>query len=59
MAAQRHDDAIAQYSAALSLNPAVRQDLLIKRSKSYVAKGLWDDALDDTDQVRIFCHVQV
>ena len=59
MGAQRHDDAIAQYSAALSLNPAVRQDILIKRSKVYVTKGLWKDALDDTNQVRDFCHVRV
>jgi hypothetical protein len=57
--AQRHDDAITQYSVALSLNPAVRQDLLIKRSRVYVAKGLWEDALDDTNQVRHFCLKQV
>ena len=52
MEAQRHDDAITQYSVALSLNPAVRQDILVKRSKVYVTKGLWKEALDDTNQVR-------
>ena len=50
--AQRHDDAITHYSVALSLNPAVRQDILIKRSKVYVTKGLWEEALDDTNEVR-------
>ena len=52
MEAQRHDDAITHYSVALSLNPAVRQDILIKRSKVYVTKGLWEEALDDTNEVR-------
>ena len=51
MEAQRHDDAITQYSVALSLNPAVQQDILVKRSKVYVTKGLWKEALDDTNQV--------
>ncbi|KAF8549946.1 hypothetical protein OG21DRAFT_523577 [Imleria badia] len=48
--AERHDDAIAQYSAALSLDPATPQGVLIKRSKVYMAKGLWENALDDTSQ---------
>ena len=54
---QRHDDAITRYSVALSLNPAVRKDILIKRSKVYVAKGFWENAIDDTNQVRHFCLV--
>ena len=54
---QRHDDAITHYSVALSLNPAVRKDILIKRSKLYVAKGLWENAMDDTNQVSHFCLV--
>ncbi|KAF8547208.1 hypothetical protein OG21DRAFT_1501672 [Imleria badia] len=49
--AQRYDDAITLYSAALSLNLASPQDILIKRSKVYMAKGLWEDALDDTSRV--------
>lgn len=40
--AQRHDDAITQYSAALSL------DL----SKVYMAKGLWEVALNEVNRVR-------
>ncbi|KAH0838810.1 WD40-repeat-containing domain protein [Lanmaoa asiatica] len=49
--ARRHDDAITHYSAALSLSPAVPQDIFIKRSKVNVARELWKDALDDTNQV--------
>ncbi|KAG8221675.1 WD40-repeat-containing domain protein [Butyriboletus roseoflavus] len=49
--AQRHNDAIIQYSTALSLNPARPQDFFIKRSKEYVAKWSWEDALADTSQV--------
>ncbi|KAG9310462.1 hypothetical protein JVU11DRAFT_9605 [Chiua virens] len=48
---QRPDDAIAYYSAALSLNPAFPQDILVKRSQAYMVNGLWEDALDDTNQV--------
>ncbi|KAG8216354.1 hypothetical protein J3R82DRAFT_6433 [Butyriboletus roseoflavus] len=48
--AQRHDDAIIQYSTALSLNPASPQDFFNKRSREYVAKWLWEYALDDTTQ---------
>ena len=59
VAAQQYDDAITRYSATLSLDPAVPQDVLIKRSKVYMAMGLWEDALDDTNQVRHFCLVQV
>ena len=51
MSAERHDDAISQYSVALSLNPAVPQGLFIKRSKAYVARGLWQDALNDANKV--------
>ena len=54
MNAQQYDVAIPQYSAALSLNPPSPQALLIKRSKAYVAGGLWNDALDDANKVRQF-----
>ena len=57
METQRQDDAITHYSVALSLNPVVRKDILIKRSKVYVAKGLWENAMDDTNQVSRFCLV--
>ena len=48
---QQHDDAITQYSAALSLDLPIPH-VFIKRSKAYMAKGLWEDALDDANQVR-------
>ncbi|KAI6018342.1 hypothetical protein EDC04DRAFT_2941978 [Pisolithus marmoratus] len=46
----KHDDAIAQYSDALSLNPPSRAGLLIKRSRALAAKGLWKDALQDAGE---------
>ncbi|KAG9310464.1 hypothetical protein JVU11DRAFT_9607 [Chiua virens] len=51
MSALRLDEAIIHYSAALSLSPALPQGILVKRSQAYMAKGLWEDALDDTNQV--------
>ena len=45
MNAQRLDSAIAEYSAALSLDPPISQNLFIRRSKAYIARGLWKDAL--------------
>ena len=56
---QQHDEAITQYSTALSLSPATPQDVLIKRSKVYMAKGSWEDAIDDMNQVRHFCVARV
>ena len=52
MSAEQYDDAISQYSAALSLDPAAPQGLLIKRSKAYIARGWWEDALNDANMVR-------
>ncbi|KAF8121561.1 hypothetical protein EV363DRAFT_1421156 [Boletus edulis] len=51
MEAQQHDEAIAWYSDALALNPTAPQALLIKRSKAYILKGLWKEALDDADEI--------
>ncbi|KAN0094879.1 hypothetical protein V8E55_003166 [Tylopilus felleus] len=48
---ERHDDAISHYAAALSLKPAASHGLLIKRSKVYLAKGLWTEALNDANKV--------
>ena len=48
---QQHDDAVLRYSAALSLDLPVPQ-VFIKRSKAYLAKRLWQDALHDANQVR-------
>ena len=52
MRARRHDDAISKYSLALSLDPTSPQGLLIKRSKAYVSKGVWENGLQDADKVR-------
>ncbi|KAF8555907.1 TPR-like protein [Imleria badia] len=49
--ARQHDTAITRYSAALSLDPTIGRSIYMKRSKVYVANGLWEEALDDTDQV--------
>ena len=49
---QQPGDAVLRYSAVLSLDLAVPQ-VFIKRSKAYLAKELWQDALRDANQVRI------
>ena len=54
MDAQRYNEAIARYSAALSLNSPSPQGILIKRSKAHVAIGSWKQAVDDANQVRHF-----
>ncbi|KIK14234.1 hypothetical protein PISMIDRAFT_359102 [Pisolithus microcarpus 441] len=46
----KHENAIIQYSAALSLSPPALTGLLIKRSKARGAKGLWEDALQDANE---------
>ena len=51
MHAGRHDDAICAYSDLLSLNPTSPQGLLIKRSRAYVAKGVWENGLKDANKV--------
>ncbi|KAF8124320.1 hypothetical protein EV363DRAFT_710056 [Boletus edulis] len=50
MSAERYDDAISRYSAALSLNPATPQGLLIKRSGACLARGWCEEALDDANK---------
>ena len=55
LTSQDHDEAIARYSCALSLDPTSRVDLLVKRSKARASKGLWEDALTDANDVRVFC----
>lgn len=52
MSIERHDDIIFRCSDALSLNPTTPQNLLIQRSKAYVAKGLLQEALYDANKVR-------
>ncbi|KAI6042809.1 hypothetical protein EDC04DRAFT_2600686 [Pisolithus marmoratus] len=43
----KYDDAILQYSTALSLSPPSSVGLFIKRSHARAAKGFWEDALQD------------
>ena len=56
LTSQEHDEAIARYSCALSLDPTTRVDILVKRSKARAYKGLWEDALTDANDVRVFSH---
>ena len=51
MHTRHYDEAVSQYSAALSLDPVAPQGLCIKRSKAYIARGLWDAALNDANKV--------
>ena len=56
---QRHDEAVSNYTTALSLDPPSPQGILIKRSKAYLAAGSWKQALDDSNQVSpFFCPGQ-
>jgi hypothetical protein len=45
------DEAIARYTAALSLSPSNPIDILVKRSSTRTSKGLWEDALTDANEV--------
>ena len=54
MGIERYDDAISHYSEALHLHPVTPLSFLLKRSKAYVAKGLWEQALNDANKVRFF-----
>ena len=48
----KYDEAISQYTAALSLNRITL--LLGKRSKAHASKGEWEDALNDANEVARF-----
>lgn len=52
---RRFDDAIIPYSAALSLHPPVPH-VVVKRSKVYLAKRLWEDARRDA---RLVCPLRI
>ena len=54
MNTRQYDEAISQYSAALSLDPTTPQALIVKRSKAHAAKGFWEGALNDADEVARF-----
>ena len=49
---ERHGGAVSHFPTALLLKPGTLQNLLIKRSKAYVVKGLWAEALNDANKVR-------
>ncbi|KAN0078203.1 hypothetical protein V8E55_010260 [Tylopilus felleus] len=48
---ERHGGAVSHYPTSLALKPATLQNLLIKRSQAYMAKGLWVEALNDANKV--------
>ena len=58
MNAKQYDEAVSQYTAALSLGPSSPQDLLVKRSRANIAKGKWNDALNDANEVIYYPFVQ-
>ena len=53
--AKQYDEATSRYTAALSLDPASPQDLLVKRSRAYAEKGKWEGALNDAAEVA-YCN---
>ena len=46
----QYDEAVSRYTAALSLNPATLQKLLMKRSNAWVGKGAPEEALSDAKE---------
>ena len=58
MNTRQYDEAVSQYSIALSLDPPTSQILLVKRSKARAGMGSWQDTLDDADEVPRFCPIQ-
>ena len=51
-----HDNAIARYTSALSLDPSNPINILVKRSKALASKEKWQDALTDANQVGAICR---
>ena len=54
MSVKHYNEAVSQYTAALSLDPTSPQGLLVKRSKAHANKGEWKDALNDANEVVYF-----
>ncbi|KAF8415204.1 hypothetical protein L210DRAFT_103217 [Boletus edulis BED1] len=54
MNVQKYNPAISLYTTALSLDLTAPQDIFIKRSKAYIAKGSWEEAMDDANEVHLF-----
>ncbi|KAN0087909.1 hypothetical protein V8E55_006530 [Tylopilus felleus] len=48
---EQHGGVVSHYPTSPVLKPGVVQNLLIKRSKAYVAKGLWVEVLNDVSKV--------
>ncbi|KAN0087988.1 hypothetical protein V8E55_006609 [Tylopilus felleus] len=47
----RYSGAVSHYPTSSAVKPTMLQNLLIKRSKAYMAKGLWVEALNDANKV--------
>ena len=58
MSGRQYDEAVSQYSAALSLGPPTSQVLLAKRSKARGRMGSWQEVLNDANEVLHFYPVQ-
>ena len=46
------DTAVSDERHGGAVKPATLQNLLMKRSQAYMAKGLWVEALNDANKVR-------
>jgi hypothetical protein len=57
--ARQHDEAILQYSAALSLNPTTPEALFAQRRNARVVTGMWEDAFNDANEACHFCFTPV
>lgn len=59
MGSRNYAEAIEQYTTALSRKPTNIVQILAKRSSARSLMGLWEEALDDADEVRIdlYSHV--
>ena len=51
MGSHNYNEAEEHFSTVLSLPTPDRVGILIKRSKARLAMKLWDDALEDADEV--------
>jgi tetratricopeptide (TPR) repeat protein len=56
---QRHEEAISQYSAALSLNPTILQRLSVRRRKTHAMTDMWENTLNEANEAFYFCYIQV
>lgn len=54
MNAHQYGEAISKYTIALSLHPTTPQNIFVKRSEAHLSEGLWEDALNDANEVTYF-----